>query len=275
LAVDLAVQGEWGEPFAVSVWVNHWKSKSGDERANLPRRVAQAQQVAGWAQHKLAAGAALVVLGDLNDFLDSLPVEALRAGTDPALLQLYGWLPALERYSYIYNGASQTLDYLLVSRSLEKLVGEVQAVRVNADQPSPLQPETAGALHSSDHDPLLARIWPQGVGWVAGDFDHAGVRVSWKERSGRTVGEAVTDASGEVRFWNLPPGVYQAELQAPAHLVLSSTKVAFTVVSGENRIHEETRHRTSLAGVELAVWGARLVADPTAGQAANSEVENR
>lgn len=275
LAVDLAVQGAWGEPFAISVWVNHWKSKSGDERANLPRRVAQAQQVAGWAQHKLAAETALVVLGDLNDFLDSSSVEALRTGTDPALLQLYAWLPVLDRYSYIYNGASQTLDYLLVSRSLEKLVGEVQVVRVNADQPSPLQPETAGALHSSDHDPLLARIWPQGVGWVAGDFGHADLRFSWEERSGRTVGEAVTDANGEVRFWNLPPGAYQAELQAPAHLVLSSTEVAFTVVSGENRIHGEVRHRTSLAGVELAVWGARLVADPTAGQAANSEVENR
>ena len=162
-----------------------------------------------------------------------------------------------------------------MSRRLEKLVGEVQVVRVNADQPSPLQPETAGALHSSDHDPLLARIWPQGVGWVAGDFGHADLRFSWEERGGRTVGEAVTDANGEVRFWNLPPGAYQAELQAPAHLVLSSTEVAFTVVSGENRIHGEVRHRTSLAGVELAVWGARLVAEHAASLAANSEVENR
>jgi len=101
LVVDLAVSGAWGEPFPLTVIVNHWKSKGGDESINVVRRSAQAQQVATLVQAMIDADstAHVIVLGDLNDYYQSGPVETLRTGVEPPLLHLYDYLPAQERYT--------------------------------------------------------------------------------------------------------------------------------------------------------------------------------
>ena len=88
----------WGcaEPSATAegqeLWVivNHWKSKSQDTpevQYTLPRRIEQATFVAGLVQEILAADpdADLIVLGDLNDFLNSEPMSIL---TDAGLSDL-------------------------------------------------------------------------------------------------------------------------------------------------------------------------------------------
>ena len=64
------------------------------------------------------------------------------------LTALIETLPANERYSYVYEGNSQTLDHLLVSAGLLSLKTGFDVVHVNAeffDQ-------------ASDHDPSVARF---------------------------------------------------------------------------------------------------------------------
>lgn len=101
LVVELAVQGSWGDPFPLTVIVNHWKSKGGDESVNVVRRTAQAEQVAALVQTLVDADPAahVVILGDLNDYYQSGPVEALRTGVQPPLHHLYDDWPAQEKYT--------------------------------------------------------------------------------------------------------------------------------------------------------------------------------
>ena len=86
----------------------------------------------------------VVVLGDLNDFEFSETIHILEAG---GLTDLYDTLPLAERYSYVFQGNSQTLDHILVSGPLANR-STLDVVHVNAefwDQ-------------ASDHDPSVARI---------------------------------------------------------------------------------------------------------------------
>ena len=53
----------------------------------------------------------IVVLGDINDFEFSPTVDKL---TEGALVALMKTLPVNERYSYVFQGNSQTLDQILV-----------------------------------------------------------------------------------------------------------------------------------------------------------------
>ena len=54
----------------------------------------------------------IVVLGDINDFEFSPTVDKLTEGG--ALVALMKTLPVNERYSYVFQGNSQTLDQILV-----------------------------------------------------------------------------------------------------------------------------------------------------------------
>lgn len=100
LVVTLSVQGAWGAPFPLTVIGNHWKSKGGDEAINVIRRTAQAAHVATLVQQQLDRdpNANVIVLGDLNDYYGSGPVETLRSGTEPSLVHTYERLPAFDRY---------------------------------------------------------------------------------------------------------------------------------------------------------------------------------
>ena len=58
-------------------------------------------------------------------------------------------VPVEDRYSFIFQGFSQTLDHILVSPALAR-GAEVDMVHVSADFPV--------AERASDHDPVVARI---------------------------------------------------------------------------------------------------------------------
>ncbi len=95
----------------------------------------------------LAAGknSRIVVLGDINDFEFSRTLQILTGGM---LTNLMATLPKPERYSYVFEGNSQVLDQVLVSRKLDKAETTYDVVHVNAeffDQ-------------ASDHDPQVARF---------------------------------------------------------------------------------------------------------------------
>ncbi len=177
LAADFTFNGE-----TVTVVSNHFTSKGGSTplfgRVQPPvnggeeQRAAQAQLVNDFVDGLLAANpdAKAVVLGDLNEFEFEEPLRVLEGdlqaeayqvpGTDPAqatvaigeadqvvLTNLTETLPEDERYSYLFEGNSQSLDHILVTGTLaEQAVFD--AVHVNS--------EFAGS--PSDHDPILARL---------------------------------------------------------------------------------------------------------------------
>jgi predicted extracellular nuclease len=64
-------------------------------------------------------------------------------------------IPEEERYSYIYQGLSQTLDHILVTPALFELLTRVEVLHVNADYALPM-PDDASPLRTSDHDPVVA-----------------------------------------------------------------------------------------------------------------------
>lgn len=140
----------------VFVVTNHFASKGGDQplhgrfqppnRGSEIQRTEQARVLRGFVDQlmRVDRNAALVVLGDLNDFPFSPTVDLLtRQGGLRALIDT---LPQAERYSYVFDGNSQTLDHVLVSRSLGRV--DYDVVRINAEF----------ADQASDHDPQVARI---------------------------------------------------------------------------------------------------------------------
>ena len=136
----------------------HLRSKGGDDpifgrrqprkTASTARRTSQAGVVAGFVEGilRLDADAGVVVLGDLNDFEKTEPLQVLgAAGLEDLLLRA----PEEDRYTYVYTGISQILDHVLVSEALT-LDAEVDAVHVNADNPA--------GVRASDHDPVVVRL---------------------------------------------------------------------------------------------------------------------
>jgi predicted extracellular nuclease len=135
----------------VFVVANHFASKGGDEplygrhqppaRSSETQRIAQAKEIREFVQ-ALPRRANVVVLGDLNDFQFSRALDEL----SPPLLDLINVLPRDERYSYVYEGNSQTLDHVLVAGRIAGL--DYDVVHVNAEF----------ANQASDHDPQVVRL---------------------------------------------------------------------------------------------------------------------
>jgi predicted extracellular nuclease len=138
----------------VVLFNNHFLSMSGGEAATEPRRTAQAAWNADLAGDILAEDPAawVGVLGDLNSYFESLPIETLRQA---GLNHVFDILPEDERYTYIYLGVSQTLDHILVSEGLWQQLESVIVLHLDADQPLP-PADDSSPLHASDHDPVIA-----------------------------------------------------------------------------------------------------------------------
>jgi predicted extracellular nuclease len=152
LLVSVAVS-YGGESETIYVLNNHFTSLSGGELATEPRRTAQAAWNAQVLGELLAAdpGSHGVVLGDLNSYYDSPPLDTLR---DSGLLHVYETLPPEERYTYIYQGISQTLDHILVTPEFMGRMLRVDVLRTNADFAPPI-PGDDSPMRKSDHDALV------------------------------------------------------------------------------------------------------------------------
>jgi predicted extracellular nuclease len=137
---------------------NHFNSKGGDQplfgRFQPPARVSEVQRLAQATEVREFVGAIramdgeanIVVLGDINDFEFSPTVAKLTEGG--ALRDLFTTLPVNQRYSYVFQGNSQTLDHILLSGRMKSI--DYDVVHINAeffDQ-------------ASDHDPQVVRIKP-------------------------------------------------------------------------------------------------------------------
>lgn len=145
-------EGEWEGPLYVIN--NHFTSMSGGVKATEPRRTAQA----AW-NIKVLDGireehprAHVAVIGDLNSFYQSPPLDTLR---DAGLEHVMETLPDKERYNYIYEGRSQLLDHILVTDPLMDRLVRVDVLHTNADFPLPV-PGDDSPMRKSDHDLVIA-----------------------------------------------------------------------------------------------------------------------
>jgi hypothetical protein len=158
--VRLAVDGQ---PY--TVLVNHFKSKSGGEEETEPLRMGQARHIAALVEELLAAdsNARLIVLGDFNDYLHSPVLQTMTEGG--RLVNVMEQVPEQERYTYIFGGASQAIDGILISPALVEQVAAVTILHVNADYPYILAEDTSReglAYRSSDHDIPWLALQPAG-----------------------------------------------------------------------------------------------------------------
>ncbi|WP_258037146.1 endonuclease/exonuclease/phosphatase family protein [Streptomyces sp. SM14] len=146
---------------------NHFNSKGGDQslhgrfqppqRTSEAQRHRQAQEVADFIGELHAADpdARVVNLGDFNDFEFSRTLEIL--GVDGQMNNLLLTLPPDQRYTYIFDGNSQSLDNIMMSSTITEFEYEV------------LHIHTEFAEQASDHDPQVVRIDTSGQGDGDGD----------------------------------------------------------------------------------------------------------
>ncbi|NRQ39837.1 ExeM/NucH family extracellular endonuclease [Nonomuraea sp. NN258] len=159
-----------GQPF--TVLVNHLKSKgscpSGGPDADQgdgqscwnPTRVKQAQTLL-----RIIGDDDLphpLVLGDLNAYGEEDPIDTLEAGGLTSVTKKF--VPASERYSYLFDGLAGELDHAMVGKQLLKRVTSATIWHINSDEPrirdynleyNPPGLYQPDAFRSSDHDPLV------------------------------------------------------------------------------------------------------------------------
>ena len=194
----------------VIVVANHFNSKGGDQsadgrfqppiRASEVQRIEQAATLNAFVKQVLAAdpNANVVLAGDFNDYQFSAPVLRL-TDNGATLTDLITTLPENQRYSYVFNGISQVLDHIFVTKAVTDV--DYQVIHNNAEFSD----------QASDHDPQVVRIRPtirQGTLSLdpAGVFvgDTANVRLAgWYPNrtfalalDGATIGTVTTDAAG-------------------------------------------------------------------------------
>lgn len=141
----------------------HFKSKSEDTDAvqyTLPRRVAQAQFVAGVYTEIVGSepGTEGIVLGDFNDYPVSQPLQIL---TDAGLANQMTRVPHERAFTYNFQGVSQIIDHVLVSPGLLGKINEglfPDIIHLNADYPVSWEGDDATPRRATDHDPVVLRV---------------------------------------------------------------------------------------------------------------------
>jgi predicted extracellular nuclease len=153
----------------VFVIANHFVSKGGDDplygrfqpikQPSQVQRVQQATEVRDFVDQITAVDrkAKIVVLGDLNDFDFSAPIDTLTAAG--GLVDLPRTLPIQERYTYVFEGNSEVLDHILLSPALAYARPSCSCPALFEYDPVHLNAEFNDQI--SDHDPQVVRLLVQ------------------------------------------------------------------------------------------------------------------
>lgn len=192
LRLMATVNGANGVGFPLTVIANHLRSLSGindlgggssgwasnGERVR-DKRLRQALFLAELVQARQLADPAerIVLTGDFNAFefndgyVDSLGIiSGLPAPADqvlrhadspvqPALLNLTLTRPAAERYSFVFDGNTQTLDHILVNQALADAAPvRIEHARIDADFGVDNFGDFGVPVRVSDHDPVVAYV---------------------------------------------------------------------------------------------------------------------
>ena len=152
LEITLEVTGT-NPPVTLHILNNHFTSMSGGEKATEPRRNSQAAWNVTVMEQILSADpdSNIIITGDLNSYYDSPPIAILR---DAGLSHAFDVLQPEERYTYIYEGASQTLDHIMMTKWLYEIFDTVNPLHINADYTIPIAGDES-PTHKSDHDPVI------------------------------------------------------------------------------------------------------------------------
>jgi uncharacterized protein len=149
----------------VFVIANHFDAKLGDQsqdgrfqfpaQSSAVQRAGQALAEHNFVNQILAIDkqADVVVVGDLNDYQFSPALSVLKTGTADGsgksiLTDLITTLPANQQYTYDFDGVSEVLDHILISKGVGKF--DYQVVHINSEF----------ANQTSDHDPQVVDIKP-------------------------------------------------------------------------------------------------------------------
>ncbi|MEP7193368.1 MAG: lamin tail domain-containing protein [Actinomycetota bacterium] len=155
----------------VFVIANHFSSKGGDDplfgrwqhpvRFSEDARHLQATEIRSFLNLLLVAdkNANVVVLGDINDFEFSETVDIMVGSGANAIVDLPRELPPNERYSYVYEGNSQVLDQILISKALT--VAPPGAKHPGYDYDI-VHTNSEFYDQDSDHDPQVVRLAMRG-----------------------------------------------------------------------------------------------------------------
>lgn len=154
LAAQFDFKGE-----SVIVIANHWNSKNGDTplfgSIQPPKYDSEVQR------KKIAKivsdfvieintknpEANVVSLGDFNDYQFA---DALLIHEGEHMTNMINKVEQSDRYTYLYQGNSQVLDHILVTKNLENKT-KIDILHINADF-------TDMAGRASDHDPVMVQI---------------------------------------------------------------------------------------------------------------------
>lgn len=156
LAAVFAFQGQH-----VLVINNHLTSKGGSSplygntqppvNGGEAARTAQARLIHAFIEQAQAVvdQPRIATLGDFNEFAFLKPLQVLTGADDGAaiLTDVLNRLPAVERYTYVFQGNSQALDHLFVTDNLYA-VARVGVRHIDAEF----------ADQASDHDPIVAEF---------------------------------------------------------------------------------------------------------------------
>ena len=143
---------------------NHFDSKGGDQsadgrfqpptRSSEVQRQQQATVLNNFVHQVLAADprANIVLAGDFNDYQFAPSMKTL-TDDGATLTDLITTLPANQQYTYVFNGISQVLDHIFVSKPLSSAGPDAVAYDV-------IHVNSEFGAQASDHDPQVVRIRP-------------------------------------------------------------------------------------------------------------------
>ena len=143
----------------IFVLANHLKSKRSDDkvygtshpvvRKSEEVRNPEGKQINNFVKSILKNDpkSTVIVLGDMNDFEFSQTIKNINGDE---LIDTISELPENERYTYIYQGASQTLDNIMINKKYKGNVN-IDVIRINSEF-------TIEQGSFSDHDPIFIQF---------------------------------------------------------------------------------------------------------------------
>ncbi len=122
------------------------------------KRKAQAESINILARGIAAENLPFAILGDFNSFpFDDGYADMLRLiGNGLNLTNLHSLLADGDNHSYVFNGATQALDHILVSPAMRAWLTRAAYAGGNADSPESLRADAASPARVSDHDAAVA-----------------------------------------------------------------------------------------------------------------------
>ncbi|MBI2686676.1 MAG: lamin tail domain-containing protein [Acidobacteria bacterium] len=128
-----------------------------DPRVQAKRR-AQAESINSIARGIAAENVPFAILGDFNSFpFDDGYADMLGLiGSGLSLTSINPLLKNGDSYSYVFNGATQALDHILVNPAMRQWMTRAAYARANADYPESARADAASPARISDHDAAVA-----------------------------------------------------------------------------------------------------------------------